>query len=163
MSYLLDSNTFIQAKNFHYRMSFCPAYWSFLEQEFINGGVLSIKTVLEELKQAKDDLSTWALQNQSFFQDESDEETQNAFIEIADYVNSLDKREDEKVRFFSGADPWLIAKAKTTGTILTTHEVLDPPGSKKIKIPNVCQYFGVPYCDTYDMIDGLNAAFILDN
>lgn len=27
MTYLLDSNVFIQAKNLHYGFDFCPAFW----------------------------------------------------------------------------------------------------------------------------------------
>lgn len=30
--YLLDANTYIQAKNLHYQMSFCPAYWDWLDE-----------------------------------------------------------------------------------------------------------------------------------
>ena len=27
MAYLLDANVFIQAKNLHYGLDFCPAFW----------------------------------------------------------------------------------------------------------------------------------------
>ncbi|ANT65111.1 hypothetical protein Ptc2401_01341 [Prosthecochloris sp. CIB 2401] len=27
MTYLLDANVFIQAKNLHYGFDFCPAFW----------------------------------------------------------------------------------------------------------------------------------------
>jgi hypothetical protein len=30
MAYLLDANVFIQAKNLHYGMDFCPAFWDWL-------------------------------------------------------------------------------------------------------------------------------------
>ncbi len=30
MSYLLDSDVFIQAKNLHYGLDFCPAFWDWL-------------------------------------------------------------------------------------------------------------------------------------
>lgn len=30
MSYLLDANVFIQAKNLHYGLDFCPAFWQWL-------------------------------------------------------------------------------------------------------------------------------------
>ena len=30
MAYLLDSNVFIQAKNLHYGLDFCPAFWDWL-------------------------------------------------------------------------------------------------------------------------------------
>lgn len=31
MSYLLDANVFIQAKNLHYSFDFCPAFWDWLK------------------------------------------------------------------------------------------------------------------------------------
>ena len=30
MSYLLDSNVFMAAKNLHYGLDFCPAFWDWL-------------------------------------------------------------------------------------------------------------------------------------
>ena len=30
MAYLLDANVFIQAKNLHYGLDFCPAFWDWL-------------------------------------------------------------------------------------------------------------------------------------
>jgi len=30
MTYLLDTNIFIQAKNLHYGFDFCPAFWDWL-------------------------------------------------------------------------------------------------------------------------------------
>lgn len=45
MSYLLDANVFIQAKNLHYGFDFCPAFWDWLVQNNINGQVFSIDKV----------------------------------------------------------------------------------------------------------------------
>ena len=33
MTYLLDANVFIQAKNIHYGLDFCPAFWGWLVTE----------------------------------------------------------------------------------------------------------------------------------
>jgi hypothetical protein len=30
MKYLLDANVFVQAKNLHYGLDFCPAFWEWL-------------------------------------------------------------------------------------------------------------------------------------
>jgi len=30
MAYLLDANVFMQAKNLHYGLDFCPAFWDWL-------------------------------------------------------------------------------------------------------------------------------------
>lgn len=42
MKYLLDANTYIQAKNFYYGMDICPAYWDWLDQQSLAGLVGSI-------------------------------------------------------------------------------------------------------------------------
>ncbi len=33
MAYLLDANVFISAKNLHYGLDFCPAFWDWLIRE----------------------------------------------------------------------------------------------------------------------------------
>ena len=33
MTYLLDANTLIEAKNRYYRMTVCPAYWSWVGRD----------------------------------------------------------------------------------------------------------------------------------
>ena len=47
--YLLDANVFIQAKNLHYGFDFCPAFWSWLDQEHANERVFSVEGVFEEV------------------------------------------------------------------------------------------------------------------
>lgn len=44
---------------------------------------------------------------------------------------------------------------------MVTHEVLVPPTSQKIKIPNICRQFNVPYISSFDLLDALNAKLIL--
>ncbi len=64
--------------------------------------------------------------------------------------------------FLSGADPWLIAKAKVLDATVVTHETLVGPDSKKVKIPNVCRHFETRCCDIYDLLDRLSARFVLE-
>jgi len=45
MTYLLDANVFIQAKNLHYGLDFCPAFWDWLVIQNSAGQVLSIEKV----------------------------------------------------------------------------------------------------------------------
>lgn len=71
-------------------------------------------------------------------------------------------KKTEKIRFLEGADQWLIAKAGATGQTVVTHEVLVPPTSQKIKIPNICQQFNVPYMSAFDLLETLDAKLILD-
>lgn len=45
MSYLLDSDVFIQAKNLHYGLDFCPAFWDWLIESNGTGLVISTEKV----------------------------------------------------------------------------------------------------------------------
>ena len=45
MAYLLDANVFIQAKNLHYGLDFCPAFWDWLVARKAAGEVFSIERV----------------------------------------------------------------------------------------------------------------------
>src|SRR5450756_2190449 len=60
MSYLLDSDVFIQAKNLHYGLDFCPAFWDWLIAHNTAGQVFSIEKVGDELEAGVDELAQWA-------------------------------------------------------------------------------------------------------
>lgn len=60
VTYLLDANVFIQAKNLQYGFDFCPAFWDWLDERAAESRVASIEKVLDELKAGGDDLTTWA-------------------------------------------------------------------------------------------------------
>jgi len=49
MAYLLDANVFIQAKNLHYGLDFCPAFWEWLIANNNSGKVFSIEKVVAPL------------------------------------------------------------------------------------------------------------------
>lgn len=162
MSYLLDANSYIQAKNTHYRMGFCPGFWDWLDSAYDAGKISSVALVYKELAHYGDELSEWAKGRPNHFLSVEDAGTQTAFAQIAAFVMDLPlPRKTEKLRFLDGADPWLIAKASATRQTVVTHEVLVPPTSQKIKIPNICQQFDVSYISAFDLLDTLNAKLVL--
>lgn len=59
MKYLLDANVFIQAKNLHYGLDFCPAFWDWVDEKSRAGLVSSIDKVEDELIDYGDELSDW--------------------------------------------------------------------------------------------------------
>jgi hypothetical protein len=158
----MDSNTYIQAKNSYYDMDFCPGYWEWLEHQFQSGNIFSIANVYIELVDSKDSLSDWAKEHRDHFSGVDDNETQATFAEIANFVMALERKtEVEKAHFLSKADPWIIAKANTTGATIVTHEVRVPDDSKKVKIPNIADSFGVTCINTYELLRKLETKFIL--
>lgn len=60
MSYLLDANVFIQAKNLHYGLDFCPAFWDWLIEQKSLGQVFSIDKVSDEIEAGSDELRSLA-------------------------------------------------------------------------------------------------------
>ena len=78
--YVLDANTFIEAKNRYYGFEICPGFWTALISTHRSGEVVSIDRILDELKSQKDRLSDWVEKEvpKSFFkktQDKTDIDT----------------------------------------------------------------------------------------
>ena len=143
-------------------MSFCPAYWDWHDQQFDNGNLASIDLVLDELKKGNDELSDWGQNRVGNFLPVDDENTQKLASEIANFVMQHNVWKEPHVgNFLSGADLWLIAKAKSLGATVVTHELPVDNNSTKVKIPNVCSEFDVPYINTYELLEALQAQFIL--
>ncbi|MDH6592522.1 putative nucleic acid-binding protein [Variovorax sp. TBS-050B] len=165
MSYLLDSNTLIEAKNRYYQMRFCPGYWTWLTRTKREGRLASVESVSAELRRGNDELAQWVKSQADLFLAESDEATQTAFAEIAGHLaaQTTSMKAGALDEFLSGADPWLIAKARVTGHTIVTHERLNLQNRKKFLIPNVCQHYGVAWIDTFDLLDRLDARFILSD
>ncbi len=67
MAYLLDADVFIRAKNLHYGMDFCPAFWQWLVERNSAGQVFSVEKVGDEVQAIDDDLSDWARSRGSSF------------------------------------------------------------------------------------------------
>ncbi|KAF0805771.1 hypothetical protein A6D6_02032 [Alcanivorax xiamenensis] len=160
--YLLDANTYIQAKNLHYQMSFCPAYWHWLDEQFEAGQLASISSVYHELTVQNDELTEWVKMRKAHFLPVSSENIQDQFGSVAEYVSGLEDKKAEHIADFLGnADPWLVATACASGATVVTHEAPVPDNSSKVKIPNVCRAFDVPYITTYELLNTLDAQFVL--
>ena len=163
MNHLLDANTLIEAKNRYYGMAICPGFWQWLLLKSEALALASITPVMEELTKGNDDLAGWAKGNSGFFHSTTDEETQLAFGQITELV--ADRAHRMKIgameEFLAGADPWLIAKAMTTGATLVTHEVLNRDAKRKFIIPNICEQLNVPFLNTFELLHRLEARFVL--
>ena len=81
--------------------------------------------------------------------------------QIADWVQRSHHSDEAKRKFLSGADPFIIAYALAHGHIIVTHESIDLAIKKRVKIPNVCNAFGVPYTSPFKMLRDENAKFVL--
>ena len=74
--------------------------------------------------------------------------------QIATFVqNHYDAAHSKK--FLSGADPWIVAHAMADRGTVVTHELLANPGSREVKIPNVCAELSVKYLRAYEAFEKL--------
>lgn len=75
MRYLLDANTYIQAKNQYYGMDICPAYWDWLDLQFEQGLIGSVDMIGRELRDGNDELADWVKERPGHFINNDDDAT----------------------------------------------------------------------------------------
>ena len=164
MSWLLDSNIFIQAANDYYHFGICPGFWDWLLQHTTE--IRSVERVQEEIMVKEDSLSAWCKDKlpDGFFI-KPDEEIYQRLHEITTYVKALPSPYDikKKNKFLSGADTMLLATAMQTGDVIVTHEKDDPRSHNKIYLPQIANYFHVQYTRLFDVMSKLDARLIQDN
>jgi len=160
MAYLLDANVFIQAKNLHYGLDFCPAFWDWLVENNAAEKVFSIEKVGDEIDAGDDELSEWAKgQGPGFFL-KPDVQVAQQFSVVSGWATSQNYEPAAVSTFLQIADYYLVAHALAHGFTLVTHEV--PANStKKIKIPNACIELNIKSMTPYEMLRHENARFVL--
>lgn len=122
----------------------------------------SISSVYEELIEQNDELAGWVKKRKTHFLPVSSEQIQDQFGVVAEHVSGLEGKKAEHIAdFLDKADPWLVATAFLNGATVVTHEVPVPENSGKVKIPNICGAFEVPYLTTYQLLNTLEAKFVL--
>lgn len=160
MPYLWDADAFIQAKNGHYRFSFCPAYWDWLIQKNTEGVVYSVQAVQTELQHGNDELAEWARARKGTFFFSPDNGTVTALSQVSQWVVQKGYPPAAISDFFTKADYFLIGQALALGYTIVTHEK-STTSLQKIKIPDVCAGLGVACSDPFQVLDAEGARFIL--
>lgn len=160
MPYLLDSDVFIQAKNLHYGMDFCPAFWDWLIRKNAEGSVFSIEKVGDELTAGGDELTDWAEQRGASFFLKPDAALLPALGKVSAWV--MGQRYDPAAvnTFLQVADYYLVAHALAHGFTVVTHEKA-APSVRIIKIPNPCIALGVKVMTPFEMLRHERAKFVL--
>lgn len=160
MAYLLDANVFIAAKNLHYGLDFCPAFWDWLIQQNTAGRVFSIEKVGDEVQAVADELSDWAsVLGASFFL-QPDATVFPSLGVVSAWASGSGYEMAAISTFLQVADYYLVAHAHATGHTVVTHEV---PGAsrKKIKIPDACIALNIKCMTPYEMLRTERARFVL--
>ena len=71
---------------------------------------------------------------------------------MIEWIGHEQYRAEALEEFSNAADGWLTAFASATGATLVTHEQPAPGSRNHVKLPNVCEEFGIRYVNTFEML-----------
>ncbi len=161
--YIVDSNFFIQAHRAYYPLDVITSFWTKISDLSNQGIIKSIDKVKVEIydnSSHEDELKEWRknnLPNDFFINTES---AVVNYARIANWANSLNQHYKQNAieEFLSAelADPWLVAYAIGQDITIVTYEKSEPNRKNRIKIPEVCNHFGVRYINTVEMLRELS-------
>ena len=160
MTYLLDANVFMQAKNLHYGLDFCPAFWDWLIEMNTAKRLFSIEKIGDEIDAGADELADWAAQRDTNFFRKPDSTIMPALGSISAWATGQSYEPAAVNMFLQDPDYYLVAHALAYGYTVVTHEVASS-STKKIKIPNVCIGLGIKCMTPFEMLRHERARFVL--
>jgi hypothetical protein len=160
VTYLLDANVFIQAKNLHYGFDFCPAFWEWLDVANADGRVHSIEKVRDELLAGSDDLADWVKARGDEFFYKPDAAIVPSLNAVSTWAQSAGYHPAAVNTFLQVADYYLVAHAHAHSLVVVTHEV-QKNALKKVQIPRPCIELGVKCMTPYEMLRVEKARFTL--
>jgi hypothetical protein len=169
VKYLLDADILIRAKNDHYGMDFCPAFWAWLVIAGKAGQVCSIQAVCDELvmtadseseDDAEDELSKWVRSDGNCLFLSHDQLLAEKMPVVSLWANSQKYTQGAISTFLGCADYFLVAYALAHGCIVVTHEV-SSDSKKKLKIPDACRSLNIQCVKPFAMLRALGAKFVL--
>jgi hypothetical protein len=165
--FILDTNCFIQSHRITYPLDVFTTFWEKIKSLSYERKITSIDKVRDEIFKNDDELKEWIEKNlpEDFFQNTETQNIIDNYIRIAQWADSKKDHYHEKaIKDFlkdDNADAWLIAYALTINEdcIIVTQEKSEPNRKSKIKIPDVCIAFGLPYKNLIEMFRMLGEKF----
>ncbi len=140
MIYVFDTNSFSEMSP--YFPDVFPAFWKNFESAIAAGEVTSTKEVFRELKDgAENHVLDWCKLNATIFSTPDARETQFVarILAVPHFRQLIGSK--QALRGTPVADPFIIARAAVLGGTVVSEESFKRNAAK---IPNVCQYFGIP-------------------
>jgi hypothetical protein len=163
--YIVDTNFFIQAHRETYPLDVAYSFWNKVKELAIDGKIVSIDKVKDEIYDKNDALEHWCRANlpEDFFKDTSD--VLNDYQQVVGWAVSRSSHYSQNAlnEFLDSdeADAFLVAYAmndNSTRTIVT-QEVSRPEQKNKIKIPEPCLHFNVRFIRAMDVFRELGETF----
>lgn len=160
-TFLLDANVLIAAHRSYYAFDLCPGFWASIRDGHAAGSIFSTIRVHDEVKKGGDALTKWlaAEMPSGFFLDDGAAEIAAEFAPMMAWVASGQFQPAAQAKVASDADGWLIATAGKFGYCLVTHETRKDGAKASVPMPNVCDEFGVTYCNTFEMLRALGCQY----
>jgi hypothetical protein len=163
--YVVDSNFFIQAHRDTYPLDVAFSFWNKVKQLAVEGKIISIDKVKNEIFDKNDALESWCKQNlpDDFFKDTST--ILNEYQKVTAWAFSKNSHYSQNAvnEFLTAdeADAFIVAYALNdfTKRTIVTQEVSRPEMKSKIKIPEPCNFFNLRYIKTMEMFRELGETF----
>jgi len=156
MLHVFDTSSFIVLKHY-YRPTF-ESVWLNIETLVASGSLVSTREVYNELQNYNDVdyVQQWAKNHRSIFVTPSPDELLFVakIFQVAHFKALISAK--SVLKGTPVADPFVIAAAATKGGAEVTQEKLKPNAAK---VPNVCDYFGVPWTDLEGFMKQENWSF----
>ena len=151
MKYLFDTNVFITAKNTYYATDIAPSFWQHLEFVIKKDKVIIIDKVYQEILKGGDELANWMRETCSSKTVLSTfPQVLKNYTEIIVSISSNDQySQSAKDEFARVADSWLLAHSYQNECCIVTNEKYEPNIKRKVKIPNICELFHIPYINLF--------------
>lgn len=158
--YLIDTNVFLQGKNFHYQFGFCNGFWEWVKDAHASHKVYSINKVKKELLDGPpgDQCAAWAASMPAgfFLPDDTDIDVMREYGAVQSWAASSTHYQSKAKATFANvdkADAFLIATAKHRGWKIATHEKWNAEKKNGIPIPNAAKALGVDTLTIYELLN----------
>jgi Domain of unknown function (DUF4411) len=162
VTYLLDANVFINAKNHHYGFEIVPAFWQWLSKAHNAGLALTVQKVAEEILAGGDELADWLKVQPASFQLAATANDQASMQALSSWVTSSGFKQSAVTEFLQSADYYLVAQAHSHGYTVVTHEVPEPNSRRRVKIPDACKAMDVAWLSPFKMLSAEKVRFLLE-
>lgn len=164
-TFLVDANTFITPYRGYYPFDLAPKFWRNLEGKIVDGSIVILDKVFDELYAGRDDLSEWLSNINPCTQIiHKNPDIITVYSDILAHIQTSGLYTQKALAEWSDnriADPWLVACAKVNAFTVVTFEVSNANLNKQSpsshpKIPDICKEFGITYMNLFDMMRALS-------
>lgn len=161
--YWLDTGFLVQNRRRLHPKVRVPKFWDWVEEQVEVGRLKMPERVYAEVIKGNDWLVRWTMaRRDKGLCVYADKATQDQYTIVGDYVDSGGRYKDghQRDKSLRGADLWVIAHARANKNhFVVSQEDREKVGDTRVKVPSVCDHFGVTCYDTYQLLAKLKARF----